>query len=188
MEQFKTCRESESPSRRPLPTSWSSKTRPQPLGKSPATTLLAAKTSSTAEMGKGRQDTKTLPLAEEQGGGIHLLLLHLSGRDMQEEPGNPPEDTRTFLPGSWAGAAATPAPAAAPARPSAGCKGRADTQRVEAPGLPTQGRMRKVQLRLQENCRHCHSPHCQISPHTLDFVPWAHPAVTGERGPASSVL
>lgn len=79
------------------------------LGESPATALLVAKTFSSARMGKGRQNTKSLPSEEEQGGGIHLLLLHPSSRDEQEELGNPPEDTSTFLPGSWAGAATTPA-------------------------------------------------------------------------------
>lgn len=88
-------------------------------GEPPATALLAAKTFPSAGMGKGRQSTKSLPLEEEQGGGIHLLLLHPSSRDEQKELGNPPEDTSTFLPGSRAGAAATPAPAA---RPSAGVK------------------------------------------------------------------
>lgn len=67
--------------------------------------------------GMGMREAKhSPPPAEgEQGGGIHLSLLHLSSRDLQEEPGDPPEAAATPLLGGWTGAATTPAPAAAPA-------------------------------------------------------------------------
>lgn len=126
------------------------------------------------------------PMEGEQGGGIHLSLLHPSSRDPQEEPGDPPEATATSLPGGGTGAATTPAPATAPARPSAGCKGRAGKQRVEAPGKVCWLTSKRSTV-APGRCWHHHSP-----PGTLDFVPWAHPAVRtpcpSNRGPVSSLL
>lgn len=60
--------------------------------------------------GMGMREAKhSPPPAEgEQGAGIHLSLLHPSSRDLQEEPGDPPEAAATPLLGGWMGAATTP--------------------------------------------------------------------------------
>lgn len=171
------------------------------MGGSPPTALQAAEPLSPAGVEKGEEKARPPPTEGEWGGGIRLLLLppvadtrRRSRGTLQKPPPLPP-------PCQAAGREQPPPRRLPPRQPDLqlGVKvGPASRGWRHRPCLPRANRGRFEGWRAtvapwhQGSCRHGHSPPWQFSPGTLDFVPWAHPAVTslppGERRPASPLL